>query len=66
MCVCVIVRVWVCAWCVCVCVWFVVAVVLYRRNGKWVEWTYDQYYADVRKFAKSLIAVGFKRHEVLV
>lgn len=36
-----------------------------ERQGKWQEWTYEQYYADIIKFAKSLIAVGFQRHEAV-
>lgn len=36
-----------------------------ERNGKWVEWTYQSYYNDVLKFAKSLIALGYQRHEGL-
>lgn len=36
-----------------------------ERDGKWQEWTYEQYYADVKKFAKSLLALGFQRHEAV-
>lgn len=34
-----------------------------ERNGKWHTWTYAQYEQDVKKFAKSLISLGFQRHE---
>lgn len=34
-----------------------------ERSGKWIEWNYEQYYNDCSKFAKSLISIGFQKHE---
>lgn len=34
-----------------------------EREGKWVEWTYTQYYNECRAFAKALIANGFQPHQ---
>lgn len=36
-----------------------------ERNGRWKEWTYRKYYSDCRKFAKSLVKIGFDRHDCL-
>ena len=32
-----------------------------ERNGEWVTWTFEQYYADVTTAAKSLIKLGLER-----
>uniref|UniRef100_K3W526 AMP-dependent synthetase/ligase domain-containing protein n=1 Tax=Globisporangium ultimum (strain ATCC 200006 / CBS 805.95 / DAOM BR144) TaxID=431595 RepID=K3W526_GLOUD len=34
-----------------------------KRNGEWETLTFDQYYAKITAFAKSLLAVGLERHD---
>lgn len=34
-----------------------------KRGGKWVSWTWKQYYADCCRFAKACIAAGMKQHD---
>lgn len=36
-----------------------------KRNGKWVTWTYEDYYEEVRNAAKGFIALGLQRHEAV-
>ena len=33
-----------------------------KREGVWVKWTYQEYYAEVQKAAKSMIALGLERY----
>ena len=33
-----------------------------KRNNLWVTWTYQQYYEDVIKAAKSMIKLGLEPH----
>ncbi|CAL8126075.1 unnamed protein product [Orchesella dallaii] len=38
-----------------------------KRNGKWIKWTYEEYYRDVRNVAKAFIALGLQpNHSVCI
>jgi len=37
-----------------------------ERDGKWIEWTYDQYYHDCCRFGKSLLKLGMNRFDTTV
>lgn len=32
-----------------------------KRNGKWLKWTYKQYFDDSRTVAKAFISLGLER-----
>ncbi|XP_019854410.1 PREDICTED: long-chain-fatty-acid--CoA ligase ACSBG2-like [Amphimedon queenslandica] len=33
-----------------------------KRDGRWITWTYEQYYADATRAAKSMIRLGLEQH----
>ena len=33
-----------------------------KRGGEWKEWSYSQYHADIKRVAKSCIALGLEPH----
>jgi hypothetical protein len=35
-----------------------------QRDGRWLEWTWNEYYSESCKFAKSCMAAGLQKHEV--
>ena len=34
-----------------------------KRNGEWISWTYEEYYAASRAAARGLLAVGLERQK---
>ena len=35
-----------------------------QRDGRWLEWTWNEYYAESCKFGKACMAAGLQMHEV--
>ena len=36
-----------------------------KRNGKWISWTYPQYYADIQCLSRAFIKLGLKRRHAV-
>ena len=34
-----------------------------KRDGKWIKWSFNEYYNDVKATAKAFIAMGLEAHK---